>query len=207
MRYLYFHGFASGPQSGKAQYLKQRFDEAGSHLEIPDLNLPDFESMTISAQLAAAEEAMASQSCCLLGSSMGGYLAALLASRNANVHRVVLLAPAFDFFQRWPLLLGEEVFAAWEREGSREVLHYGENRVRRIGWQMIEDARQYAGMPQFFQPALILHGVGDDTVPAELSQRYAEGRSNVTLHLLESDHQLTDQVEVIWQKTRTFLSL
>ena len=37
----------------------------------------------------------------LMGSSLGGYLAALYAARHANVERLVLLAPAFNFPTRW----------------------------------------------------------------------------------------------------------
>ncbi|MEO1510405.1 MAG: YqiA/YcfP family alpha/beta fold hydrolase, partial [Cyanobacteria bacterium J06633_23] len=36
MRYVYLHGFASGPQSTKAQALRSHFQSAGLTLHIPD---------------------------------------------------------------------------------------------------------------------------------------------------------------------------
>ncbi|HYO84333.1 MAG TPA: YqiA/YcfP family alpha/beta fold hydrolase [Bryobacteraceae bacterium] len=206
MRYIYLHGFASGPQSSKALYMQKRFAEAGLELTIPDLNVPTFETMTISAQLDLVAE-LAQSECCLLGSSMGGYLAALYASRSDNVRSLVLLAPAFEFFERWPLLIGSEAFATWRRTGYREVLHYGEQELRRIGWQLVEDAQSYPGAPDFRQPALIFHGLRDDTVPVQSSRFFADGRLNIQLEVLDSDHQMTDVVETIWQGTRAFLRI
>ncbi len=53
-------------------------------------------------------------------------------------------------------------------------------------------------------PAVIVHGWHDDIVPVENSIRWArEHRS--TLHVLDSDHRLEDQIEVICMLLRGFL--
>lgn len=205
MRVLYLHGFASGVLSGKAQFFRSRLAAHGIDLEVPDLAAGDFENLTISGQFLVVERLLAGEPAVLIGSSMGGYLAALYAARHPEVQKLVLLAPAFCFPRRWPEQLGRENTDAWRNSGFMEVFHYGENRSARVGWALMEDAERWPDEPSFEQPALILHGTKDDVVPAELSVQFAARHPNATLRLLESDHQLTDSVERIWQETRDFL--
>jgi pimeloyl-ACP methyl ester carboxylesterase len=204
---LYLHGFASGPASGKAQWFRRAFIERGVDLEIPDLVEGDFENLTISGQLAVIERVAQGEAISLIGSSMGGYLAALYASRHPEVNRLVLLAPAFHFPQRWPEELGQERAADWQRTGRLEVFHYGENRPRFVGWQLIEDGRSFDAEPSFSQPALIFHGTGDTVVPHAYSEAFAAKHPNARLRLLDSDHQLTDSTELIWEEMRAFFNL
>ncbi len=136
---------------------------------------------------------------------MGGYLAALYASRHPETIRLVLMAPAFYFPQRWPETLGRERTDEWRSSGSMDVYHYVEGRNRSIRYQLMEDASCFDTAPEFSQPALIFHGLLDDVVPVAYSQEFAAGHPNVILRLLASDHQLTDQVEVMWQETSRFL--
>jgi uncharacterized protein len=205
MRILYLHGFASGPQSGKAQWFRRTFAEQGVDLEIPNLVEGDFEDLTISGQLAVIERVAKGDRVTLIGSSMGGYLAALYASQHPQVQKLVLLAPAFHFPQRWPEELGEEKTAEWQRTGHVEVFHYGEGRPWRVGWQLIEDGRRYPGEPSFGQPALIFHGTGDTVVPPAYSEAFASRHPNIKLHLIASDHQLTDATQYIWDEMKSFL--
>lgn len=207
MRILYLHGFASGPTSGKAQWFRQAFAERGIELDIPNLVEGDFENLTISGQLAVVENAAKGEPVSLIGSSMGGYLAALYASRHPETQRLVLLAPAFHFPQRWPDELGPEKTSEWQRTGRLEVFHYGEGRPRNVGWQLIEDGRTYEGEPSFSQPALIFHGTGDTVVPPAYSEAFASRHPNVRLFLLPSDHQLTDSTTRIWTEMVNFFEL
>src|SRR4051794_15180408 len=107
MRTLYLHGFASGPSSSKARYFHERFREIGVHLETPDLTAGDFENLTITGQLRVIEDSLKGEPARLLGSSMGGYLAALYAARHPETNGIVLMAPAFGFARRWPQSLGD----------------------------------------------------------------------------------------------------
>src|SRR4051794_14055045 len=107
MNLIYLHGFASGPQSSKAQFFRRRFEEIGVKMRIPDLTEGDFERLTIGGQLRVIESLAQGEPVSLMGSSMGGYLAALYAARHPEVGRIVLLAPAFGFARRWPLRLGD----------------------------------------------------------------------------------------------------
>ena len=108
MRYLYLHGFASGPQSRKAQFFRDKLASVGVSLEIPALDQGDFEHLTITNQLDLVTRLLDHQPAVLLGSSMGGYLAALYASTHPEIDRMVLLAPAFGFGNRWAETFGEQ---------------------------------------------------------------------------------------------------
>src|SRR5262245_23744021 len=100
-RHIYLHGFASSPQSGKATYFRRRFDERALTLDVPLLDEGNFEQMTMSSQVAVLDRAVAGEPTVLIGSSLGGYLAAWYASRHPEVTKLVLMAPAFQFLRRW----------------------------------------------------------------------------------------------------------
>ena len=96
-RIVYLHGFASSPLSSKAQFFRRKFAAAGISMEIPQLDEGRFEELTISSQLAVIDRVVDGQPAILMGSSLGGYLAALYAGRHPEIERLVLLAPAFQF--------------------------------------------------------------------------------------------------------------
>jgi pimeloyl-ACP methyl ester carboxylesterase len=205
LRLVYLHGLASGPSSSKARWLSQRFQSTGQTLEIPLLDQGRFEKLTISGQLRVLNELLRGDPASLIGSSLGGYLAALYAASHPEIRRVVLLAPAFGFGRLYQESLGPDRVAAWRRDGLLPIYHYGEERERFVEVELLEDALSYEEEPAFSQPALLFHGLQDDVVPPAVSERYASGRPNVELRLLDSDHQLTDAMESIWPEIRVFL--
>ncbi|MCP5114233.1 MAG: prolyl oligopeptidase family serine peptidase, partial [bacterium] len=167
----------------------------------------NFGALTITGQLEVIEQAAAGASgVSVIGSSLGGYLAALYAARHPEVEWLLLLAPAFGFARRWRERLGEEGVEEWRRSGYMEVFHYASQRPQRLGYGFLEDAQGYEELPEFSQPALILHGLRDDVVPPEQSCQVARNRPNVELRMLESDHGLTDGIDEIWAAARGFFS-
>ena len=206
-RFLYLHGFASGPGSSKARHFHDRFAECGIELEILDLAEGDFEHLTITGQLRVIERAACGEPVTLLGSSLGGYLAALYASEHPEVERLVLLAPAFRFPSRWRERVGAEGMAEWARTRKLEVFHYAQGRPVPLDYAFYEDGQNYPDEPVFQQPALLIHGIRDDVVPVQLSQIYAIRHPNTVLHVLDSGHELTDVLKPIWQLIRDFLRL
>lgn len=206
-RLIYLHGFASGPQSSKGQYFRQRLAEMGHELELPELTEGDFEHTTLTQQLAFLDTLVGKGPAILLGSSLGGYLAALFAARHAErAPGVVLLAPAFGFARRWAESLGEDLVREWRERGWRPVFHYGEKRERRLSYDLLADGLQYEEFPDVRQPALVLHGRRDDAVDYRLSERFAEGRSNVELALYDSGHELLNVLQPVWERARDFLA-
>jgi pimeloyl-ACP methyl ester carboxylesterase len=198
MNLIYLHGFASGPQSSKAQFFRHRFEELGIAMQIPDLSEGNFEKLTITGQLGAIERIAGGDDVFLIGSSMGGYLAALYAARHAQVTKLVLLAPAFGFARRWPLMLGKEKVAEWRRTGWLPIYHYGDKMQRRVSYELLEDAARYEDYPEVSQPALIFHGRQDDVVPVEYSEEFAARHPRVALRVMESGHELIDVLEEMW---------
>lgn len=204
-RFIYLHGFASGPTSAKARFFRERFAELGMGLETPDLAEGRFEQLTISGQLTVLERAAGGDAVSLIGSSMGGYLAALYAARHQEVEKLVLLAPAFGFLTRWPEGLGEDKMADWKRSGKLQVFHHGEGREAAVGYQLIEDARKFEDFPRVPQPVLIFHGKHDTVVPPGHSVTFSKQHPNTTLRLMESDHQLLNVLDDMWMETEKFL--
>jgi pimeloyl-ACP methyl ester carboxylesterase len=205
---IYLHGFASSPGSNKARRFAEALQLRGQPVQIPDLNEGDFRGLTISRQLDLIDrltDGGGPGSVVLIGSSMGAYVAALYAARSERVAALALMAPAFDFFNRWDERLSPEAWDLWRRRGAIPVLHHGTDQPEEIGFELALDARQHPSFPEVSVPTLVLHGRGDETVPYQGSERFAAGRDNVELELLDSDHGLGDQVEWILERVFGFL--
>jgi pimeloyl-ACP methyl ester carboxylesterase len=177
LRILYLHGFASSPASRKARFFCGKLRERGVQVDVPDLAEGDFEHLSITRQLDALDR-LAGQPTVLIGSSLGGYLATLYASQHPEIERLVLLAPAFDFYSLWR---------------------------RELGPDFMSDARRFDPFPAFAQPALVFHGNQDPIVPIESSVTFTEEHTNARLIRLDSGHGLTDVLDTIWRQSELFL--
>lgn len=205
MRIVYLHGFASSPLSSKAVFFADKFRALGVPFEAPQLDAGDFEGLTISGQLRIVDQAVGNKPAVLMGSSLGGYLAALYAARSVQVEKMVLLAPAFQFPTRWRARYSAQELELWGKRGTIPFFHYGFKEERGLGYQIVDDAQKYEDEPAFRQPALILHGLKDEVVPVALSKAFAKGHPNVQLRLVDSGHELTDVLELLWLETAGFL--
>jgi pimeloyl-ACP methyl ester carboxylesterase len=207
MRYLYLHGFASGPLSHKAQFFREKLASTGVSLEIPGLDQGDFEHLTVTRQLDVITRLLAPQPAILIGSSMGGYLAALYASEHPEIKRMVLLAPAFGFASRWGAVFGEDKVAEWRLRGYAEVYHYATRDMRRLSIDLLNDSGRHPGYPVCSQPALIFHGANDDVVPLAASEVWVKENRQARLVRMDSGHELLDVLEPIWERAAPFLQL
>jgi pimeloyl-ACP methyl ester carboxylesterase len=208
VRVIYLHGFASSPQSRKAIFFRERLGAVGVEVEIPDLEEGDFFGLTLTRQLRAVERAAGGRKVTLIGSSMGGYLAALYGARHEEVERIIALAPAFDFARLWRARLGEKALAEWEQRGWMETFHYGSGKMERIGWELYRDATGYEAYPACGQEALVIHGVNDQVVPVSQSREFVKrNRERARLVEVESGHELTDQMERLWREVSGFLGV
>ena len=205
-RVIYLHGFASSPHSRKAQFFAEKLSQEGCTVEVPDLAGGDFEHLTLSGQLQIVEKLLAAGPAIVFGSSMGGYLAAIAAERfPQQVQKVVLLAPAFCFYNLWMKELGREKLETWRENGTISVFHYGEGRDLPLSYSLMEDAAQFAAFPEIRQPGLLFHGVDDPLVPIEQSRRYAASHKNIHLLGFRSGHELTDVLDDMWKATKDFV--
>jgi pimeloyl-ACP methyl ester carboxylesterase len=205
MKFIYLHGFASSPSSRKSAFFAAKLREAGQQVEVPHLERDGFRHLTVTSQLNIIESLLGDGPVRLIGSSMGGYLAALALLRNQQIDRGVLLAPAFGFAERWERRLGPETMARWRESGSIEMMHYASGQPEHVGYGLIEDGLRYPAEPRFSQPALIFHGTLDDVVPVEFSRDFVVNSPQVSLTEMHSGHELTDVMEEIWTRSRDFL--
>jgi pimeloyl-ACP methyl ester carboxylesterase len=198
---LYLHGFGSGPKTAKGTALGQRLAGRVRSYAIPDLEAGDFFSLTmerICDRAAAAVAALPEDEApvLLIGSSLGGYTAALLAAqgRIPRASALLLIAPAFGFGERWAEHLGIAGVAAWRRDGQRMFFHHASQQERPLGVGFLDSAERLPGFPLAPEiPVVIVHGRRDDTVDWRMSRRYADQDADIEFHLVDGDHRLTDQ--------------
>jgi uncharacterized protein len=205
---LYLHGFASGPSSHKARVLSERFAALGAPLHVPDLTpgADGFERSTPSSMLAVAEAALrgAEGPHAIIGSSLGGYLAAIASSRDPSVERLVLLAPAFRLFERWRARLGAAELERWRASGL-ETMHHASGRMRRIGFPFFEDAGGFPAFPEVRVPTLCIAGARDETVPLEDVEAFVERTPTARLIAVDDGHELAASLDRIFDEARAFL--
>ena len=105
----------------------------------------------------------------------------------------------------WPVkLVAGEYRARWEKVGPRTA---------KVGW-FVGDAPEFtphlthdAFDAVFTQPTLIFQGLQDTVVDPRTVEQFANGRTNVTLSLLEDDHQLGRSLDRMWYGIEDFLGL
>jgi pimeloyl-ACP methyl ester carboxylesterase len=210
-RWLYLHGFASGPRSSKGLALAEHYRKRGVELGLLDLRVPSLEQLRLTAMMQVVREAIGSERdrAVLFGSSLGGLTAARVAEADARVCALVLLAPAFRLVERWGRKMGEEAWRKWQESNWLTTEDYAENRTTQVHFDFIRDAEAIDavgdGWPDVRVPVLILHGRADDTVDIDLSRDWARGKRHVRLVEVDDGHQLTASLPRIIAEADDFL--
>ena len=188
---VYLHGFASGPEGNKGRFCRDWAARHGVPFLAPDLNLPSFETLTVTAQVEAVLALLGtlSEPPVLVGSSLGGFVATAVAHRGAALRCMVLLAPAVHFARR------RQENAAWAQyRASRRLMafHFAANRLRMLGPELLEDLPRWLGDEgwRITTPTRILHGRLDELVPLAESEAYVRRNPEATLQVLDDDHGL-----------------
>lgn len=197
--FIYLHGFASGPGSQKACVFKDHFQKAKLSLTIPDLQQGDFEHLTLSKQISLIQSIIdrkPSKSYALIGSSMGGYVASLLAETRNEIKALYLMAPGFNFLNRWMHSMG------WDKNssipGSIKVFHYGYDKEVTLNTGLFHDAIQWDSLMLTREiPTRVVHGVNDETVNIQESRDFVRSRPWCQLKELDSDHGLFSSIDWI----------
>src|SRR5215213_919544 len=202
MRVLYLHGFASSPQSSKATFFAAKLAALGVPFDAPDLNAPDFSTLTVTRMLNQCGEIIERDRdpVAVIGSSLGGFVAVQAALRyTTQISRVVLLAPALEFDGDSLSELGDRSLEAWKSTGRLDVFHYGYGRMVPLHYELYGDSRQYDAMDaKLTQPVQVFQGRRDTAVNPDTVERWSAVRPNVELHMLDDDHQLHGSLHYIW---------
>lgn len=210
MHIFYLHGFASSARSSKAAFFGERLARRGVTLHCPDLNEPDFSTLTITRMVdivAREVAALPAGGVALMGSSLGAFVAVQSALRlGAQVERMVLLAPALDFGGNRMRELGDRGLDEWARTNQLTVFHYGYGRSMPVHYELYTDARGYETFnAAVSMPVQVFQGRRDTAVDPDTVERWSAARPNVELHMLDDDHQLLSSLEYIWAHTEPFL--
>ena len=208
---FYLHGFASSARSSKAAFFAARLSELGMTLRTPDFNEPDFSTLTISRmvnQIVAEIDAHPGEPCVLIGSSLGAFVGVQVAlQRPGRVDRMILLAPALEFGGNRMRSLGDVGIEEWKRTNRLDVFHYGYGRMMQVHYELYADARRYDCVnAALSMPIQIFQGRADTAVDPDSVERWAAGRSNAELHMLDDDHQLTASLPYLWREAKRFLT-
>ena len=188
--FIYLHGFASGPNSSKAQAFKKRFEKLDITFHVPDLQEGDFENLTLSGQIRLVQNIIDKdkrKKFGLIGSSMGGYLASLIAQTRDSVKALYLMAPGFNFLNRWR----EKLNLSKTTQDLIPVFHYRYNKEVLLNTYLFRDAETWESLPfERKVPTLIVHGLHDTTVNILESRNFVSNHPGCELKELDSDHGL-----------------
>jgi pimeloyl-ACP methyl ester carboxylesterase len=211
-RWLYLHGFASGPGSKKGTTLAAHYAASGIDLERLDVRLPSLEHLRLSAIIHHVRSRIGNQHdrAILFGSSLGGLAACRVAEADPRVFALVLLAPAFGLADGWRKRLGDAEWEAWRTRGWLETLDYTTGRQTRVDFGFVEEVARLdaldGGRPDVRVPTLIVHGVRDETVPIRRSRTFAKGKRHVRLVEVDDGHELTVSLDRIAGEADGFLA-
>lgn len=209
-RYLYLHGFGSGPSSYKGVAFTEHYATKGIAIERLNLRVPSFEHLRVSQMIAATQAALGepADTAIVFGSSLGALTAARVAARDSRVEKLVLLAPAIELVARWRQMLGPAL-DTWRDTGWREHMDYTTKQPARVDYGFMEDAMivEADGPPDVRVPTLIMHGIRDETVPIEHVRDFARGRANVELVELDDGHELIESLPRLLAESDRFLGV
>jgi len=210
--YIWLSGFKSDMAGTKVRYLEDWAISSGSGFLCFDysghgLSEGLFEDGTLShwrQDSLEVIEAISSGPLILVGSSMGGWLALLVALKlEARITGLVLIAPAPDFTDKliWPELTDRQKSEILENGVTLKESDY--DAPYPISRALIEDGRQWTLLDTAIPlslPVHILQGMQDSDVPWPHAVKLTEKLQSevVTLELIkDGDHRLSRDQDLI----------
>lgn len=158
---LYFHGFASSPQSRKVAPLREILNDV--ELVVPDMNVPTFATLDWPAMVdRAVAIARRTGPDLLVGSSLGALLTLEVAAAGIEAP-IVMIAPALGVARRWTEVLPET--------DPVHVYNHGTDREEPIHRAFFEQmSRLEIDRKPPPVPVTVLMGRRDESVPFEIAR-------------------------------------
>ncbi len=219
--WFFIHGLSSSRRGEKAVYFARRVAREGEAFASLDLtghgdSDGDLFGLCMSRNLRdldrglrfAEHRAGPFSAIHLVGSSMGGLTALWYSALNpGRVAANVIIAPAFEMAGRLLLQLGPKRAQQWRREGK---VHLQTDHAEfDLGYGFVQDETRFPTASlakRLGTPTLILHGSRDDSVPCQLSRRFAMRVKGVKLVIIEGgDHRLVDHKEELFNEMQEFV--
>jgi len=180
---------------------KDRFEKARLPLTIPDLQQGNFENLTLTNQVSLVQSIIDGKPgarFALIGSSMGGYVAALAAETRKEIEALYLMAPGFNFLNRWIENMGWDKNSFSSTPDLIRIFHYSFNREVTLNTDLFRDAIQWDSLPLIRDiPIRVVHGIHDETINIQESRDFARSRPWCQLKELDSDHGLFSCIDWI----------
>jgi pimeloyl-ACP methyl ester carboxylesterase len=217
---VYVHGFASHQRGEKALYFGERFLAQWCAYLTFDLRGHGasggmMEELTISRAIEDLDTVLVwarerFSRCIVIGSSLGGQVAAWAAARRPEaVAANLLIAPAFGFYENRVRDLGEEGLARLLAEGRATIRN--EWVTVTVGRALVDDAARYPVdrlITSYRTPTLIVHGTDDASVPVAGSVDFVRRSAARPLELVVfggGDHRLTDRKAALFDAMAGFV--
>jgi pimeloyl-ACP methyl ester carboxylesterase len=223
--WFFIHGLGSSRRGEKALYFAKRVARGGDAFASLDLtghgdSGGDLLGLCLSRNLGdldrglrfAEDRAGPFSAIHLVGSSMGGLTVLWYSALNpGRAQANITIAPAFEMAGRLLLRLGRRRAERWRREERIRIeTDDAERRGFDLGYGFVRDETRYpiaALAERLGTPTLILHGSRDESVPCQLSRRFAERVSGVKLVVIDNgDHRLADHKEALFEEMQKFVS-
>jgi len=210
-QFIYLHGFASGPNSKKAQFFKKRLKIHGYDLHIPDLNVPSFTELSLTQMTQSVKNLIKkhqNNDWIILCSSLGAMVALRVAEYESRIKKIIMLAPAFGFCKRREALLGKKQLQKWETDGKISLFHHAYNKEVDISYSFMEEMEQtdeYTFDREM--PIKIFHGAFDEIIPFEYVEKFTKNHKYSEYHLLESDHSLFNKLDWVWRDLINYIPI
>ena len=134
---------------------------------------------------------------------MGGYLASLIAQTRESVKALFLMAPGFNFLNRWR----KKLDISKTTDELIPVFHYRYNKEVRLNTYLFRDAETWESLPLDRKiPTFIVHGLHDETIDIEESRNFVREKSFCSLKELDSDHGLLSCIDSIIEDSLGFFN-
>ena len=134
---------------------------------------------------------------------MGGYLARLIAQTRESVQALFLMAPGFNFLNRWR----KKLDISKTTDELIPVFHYRYNKEVHLNTYLFRDAETWESLPLDRKiPTFIVHGLHDETIDIEESRNFVREKSFCSLKELDSDHGLLSCIDSIIEDSLGFFN-